>query len=292
MANQDSSEAELEKGPFVERHPNADLWKKVQEQYSGIDEDRLQMMETIISRIRELPEEADQFLITISKTGSLQMKRRMAALLASKPSIPWGLWLDLLQNLGEENDPQIKEAVDPVLQPYRRLAESMKEWQERVIGSIPKEFFTRIADQQAALQKALAPIEEVQRSIQALSRLTFPTEQFRKTLESLGRLQIPHVQLPRHVLDSVDFFSRYHSLAYGNIARLSPSYYPPEEKPHPAKASDHPLIKQLREGGRMVIPVGAPFFNQMLILVEKKRGGEIVTRQLMPVRFVPFRRSP
>ena len=52
-----------------------------------------------------------------------------------------------------------------------------------------------------------------------------------------------------------------------------------------------PLIKQLKEGGRMVIPVGAPFLTQMLMLVEKK-GGEITTRQLMPVLFVPFRRSP
>ncbi len=52
-----------------------------------------------------------------------------------------------------------------------------------------------------------------------------------------------------------------------------------------------PLIKQLKEGGRMIIPVGAPFFTQMLMLVEKK-GGAITTRQLMPVLFVPFRRSP
>jgi protein-L-isoaspartate(D-aspartate) O-methyltransferase len=52
-----------------------------------------------------------------------------------------------------------------------------------------------------------------------------------------------------------------------------------------------PLLKQLKEGGRMVIPVGAPFFTQMLMLVEKK-GGQITTRQLMPVMFVPFRRSP
>jgi protein-L-isoaspartate(D-aspartate) O-methyltransferase len=51
------------------------------------------------------------------------------------------------------------------------------------------------------------------------------------------------------------------------------------------------LLKQLKEGGRMIIPVGAPFFTQTLMLVEK-RGGEITTRQLMPVRFVPFRRSP
>lgn len=247
MAGQNNSEEKPEKQPFVERHPNPDLWQKVQEQWSGTDEDRLQVMETIISRIRELPEEADQLLISVSKTGPLQMKRRMAVLLASKPSIPWGLWLDLIQNLGEENDPQVKETINPLLQPYRQIAESIKEWQERVIGSIPKEFFTRIADQQAAIQKALVPLEEIQHSIQALFRLNFPTEQFRKTLESLGRLQIPYVQLPRGVLDSIDLVSRYHNLTYGNIARLSPSYYPPEEKPLPAKASDHPLIIQLRK---------------------------------------------
>ncbi len=51
-----------------------------------------------------------------------------------------------------------------------------------------------------------------------------------------------------------------------------------------------PLLQQLAEGGRMIIPVGSPFFVQHLMLVEKKQG-EISTRSLMPVRFVPFRRS-
>ena len=51
-----------------------------------------------------------------------------------------------------------------------------------------------------------------------------------------------------------------------------------------------PLLQQLKEGGRMIIPVGSPFYVQHLILVEKKQG-KITTRSLMPVRFVPFRRS-
>jgi protein-L-isoaspartate(D-aspartate) O-methyltransferase len=51
-----------------------------------------------------------------------------------------------------------------------------------------------------------------------------------------------------------------------------------------------PLLDQLKDGGRMVIPVGTPFFVQSLMLVEK-RGSEITTRSLMPVRFVPFRRA-
>lgn len=52
-----------------------------------------------------------------------------------------------------------------------------------------------------------------------------------------------------------------------------------------------PLIEQLKEGGRMVIPVGTPFLVQTLMLVEKSNN-EIITRSMMPVRFVPLRRTP
>ncbi len=52
-----------------------------------------------------------------------------------------------------------------------------------------------------------------------------------------------------------------------------------------------PLLQQLKEGGKMVIPVGSPFFTQTLMLVQKK-AGKITTQSLMPVRFVPFQRKP
>ena len=52
-----------------------------------------------------------------------------------------------------------------------------------------------------------------------------------------------------------------------------------------------PLIAQLKEGGRMLIPVGPQFGAQNLVLVTKQEG-RIRTRTLMPVRFVPFTRSP
>ncbi len=51
-----------------------------------------------------------------------------------------------------------------------------------------------------------------------------------------------------------------------------------------------PLVEQLKDGGRMIIPVGSPFQVQQLILVEK-RGDKTTTRSLMPVRFVPFTRE-
>ena len=49
-----------------------------------------------------------------------------------------------------------------------------------------------------------------------------------------------------------------------------------------------PLVKQLKPGGRMVIPIGAPFLTQQLMLVDKQPDGTIVTRQVLPVRFVPL----
>ena len=55
-------------------------------------------------------------------------------------------------------------------------------------------------------------------------------------------------------------------------------------------APDHvpePLVKQLRDGGRMIIPVGAAWEAQQLYLLEK-RGAEVVRDSVLPVRFVPM----
>jgi protein-L-isoaspartate(D-aspartate) O-methyltransferase len=56
-------------------------------------------------------------------------------------------------------------------------------------------------------------------------------------------------------------------------------------------AADHippPLIKQLKPGGRMLIPVGSRFMTQQLVLVEKAGDGTLTTRLLLPVLFVPL----
>ena len=48
-----------------------------------------------------------------------------------------------------------------------------------------------------------------------------------------------------------------------------------------------PLIGQLAEGGRMIIPVGPRDAPQQLILL-RKTGGEIERHEVLPVRFVPM----
>lgn len=50
------------------------------------------------------------------------------------------------------------------------------------------------------------------------------------------------------------------------------------------------LVEQLKTGGKMVIPVGKTSDSQLLQLVEKQKNGKLKTRNLLPVRFVPFTR--
>ena len=50
-----------------------------------------------------------------------------------------------------------------------------------------------------------------------------------------------------------------------------------------------PLIDQLKEGGRMIIPVGERFAQQLYLL--KKENGHLKESVTLPVRFVPMTRE-
>jgi protein-L-isoaspartate(D-aspartate) O-methyltransferase len=59
-------------------------------------------------------------------------------------------------------------------------------------------------------------------------------------------------------------------------------------------APDHvpqSLLDQLKPGGRMVVPIGPVRSTQQLQLIEKTPSGDLRTRTLAPVRFVPLRRN-
>jgi len=47
-----------------------------------------------------------------------------------------------------------------------------------------------------------------------------------------------------------------------------------------------PLLRQLANGGRMIMPVGGPFMTQNLVLVEKDARGAMTHRSVLPVAFV------
>jgi len=85
-------------------------------------------------------------------------------------------------------------------------------------------------------------------------------------------------------------------LGYGNVkTRYGDGYFGWEEyAPFDAiiitASANHippPLIKQLKEGGRLIIPLGSTLYYQTLTLVTKQ-GGELEVRQMGGVAFVPM----
>jgi protein-L-isoaspartate(D-aspartate) O-methyltransferase len=58
-----------------------------------------------------------------------------------------------------------------------------------------------------------------------------------------------------------------------------------------APAVPPPLITQLREGARLVIPVGPQFGHQELLVLEKRPGGTMHTTSVLGVAFVPLTRA-
>ncbi len=94
--------------------------------------------------------------------------------------------------------------------------------------------------------------------------------------------------------------ARLERLGYDNVhVRIGDGYFGwKEAAPFDAvivtAAADHippPLLAQLKKGGRMCIPVGQPYFPQVLKLVKKDADGNITVRDVLPVAFVPFTRK-
>ncbi|MEJ5364100.1 MAG: protein-L-isoaspartate(D-aspartate) O-methyltransferase [Desulfosoma sp.] len=91
--------------------------------------------------------------------------------------------------------------------------------------------------------------------------------------------------------------ARLQELGYGNVhVKIGDGYFGwDEHAPFDAimvtAAAPHippPLVRQLKPGGTLVLPVGPPFLTQYLTVVQKARDGTLTTRQILPVAFVPL----
>ena len=90
---------------------------------------------------------------------------------------------------------------------------------------------------------------------------------------------------------------RLKTLGYANVeVRIGDGYAGwPEQAPFDsivvtaaAPRVPEALVQQLKPGGRMVIPVGASFEAQELLLIVKRADGSVERRSVLPVRFVPL----
>ena len=89
---------------------------------------------------------------------------------------------------------------------------------------------------------------------------------------------------------------RLKELGYANVTVKNADGYFGWEEYQPfdvimiTAAVDHippPLMKQLKDGGQLILPLGNPLYYQTITLVEK-RGDELFTKHVGDVRFVPM----
>jgi protein-L-isoaspartate(D-aspartate) O-methyltransferase len=179
------------------------------------------------------------------------------------------------------------------------------------MSRVPRHEFVRASDRDRAYANRPLPIGHGQTISQPyivaiMTELVHPTPQSRVLevgtgsgyqaavlAEIVGKVYTMEIIEPL----GVQARKRLQRLGYDNVeVKVGDGYYGwPEHGPYDAivvtAAASHvppPLVRQLKPGGRMIIPVGSSFMVQQLVMVEKDEAGEIVTRQLLPVAFVPL----
>jgi protein-L-isoaspartate(D-aspartate) O-methyltransferase len=100
---------------------------------------------------------------------------------------------------------------------------------------------------------------------------------------------------------SHDAALRLRQLGYDNVETRAGSGYDgwPEHAPYDGiivtAAATHipePLVRQLKPGGKLVIPVGQPYSHQELLVLSKDAQGATRIRDVLGVAFVPLREDP
>lgn len=116
-----------------------------------------------------------------------------------------------------------------------------------------------------------AVLAEIVQRVYTLERVPELAESARRRLERLGYDNVGVI-----VGDGY-FGCLSHAPFDGIMATAAAEMVPPD------------LISQLKPGGRLVIPLGAPFGNQQLVRAVKQSDGTLKSQALLPVAFVPFR---
>jgi len=179
-----------------------------------------------------------------------------------------------------------------------------------VMGNVPRHLFVDLRHQGQAYADHPLPIAEGQ-TISQPYVVAFMTEALR--LKSSDRVleigtgsgyqaavlaelvkEVCTIEIRKPLAEMAE--KRLRELGYRNVqVRYADGYYGWDDKaPFDAiiitAAANHippPLIKQLKDGGRLILPLGSTVYSQTLTLVTK-RGERLSVEQLMPVAFVPM----
>jgi len=213
---------------------------------------------------------------------------------------------------------QVPTAVDLAAQRQRMVEQQLKPRgikEERVLAAmakVPREEFVPADARPSAYEDGPLPIGYDQ-TISQPYVVAFMTEQLRpkrsdRVLEIgsgsgyqaaiLGELvaEVYTIEIVEPLAKSAE--ATLQRLGYNNVhIKVGDGYKGwPEEAPFDAiivtcapEKVPQPLVDQLKDGGRMVIPVGERFAQQLYLL--EKKNGQLKESITLPVRFVPMLRE-
>ena len=244
-----------------------------------------------------------------SKTRAGKWARRAATPVYLFVLIPW-LWAQGAGYAGDTPD-------------YRRAREAMVSRQiadrgvadKRVLAAmraVPRHLFVPAAARSAAYGDHPLRIDDGQ-TISQPYIVAFMTEQLRLTgservleIGTGSGYQAAVLSLVAAEIYSIEIKAGLHRLAtavleelnFANVNTLFGDGYFGWKEQAPfdcimiTAAVDHvppPLLAQLVDGGKMILPLGSPYnyFGQSLVLITKK-GEDYEMREILPVRFVPM----
>ncbi|MEM9257453.1 MAG: protein-L-isoaspartate(D-aspartate) O-methyltransferase [Pseudomonadota bacterium] len=228
------------------------------------------------------------------------------------------LWLSLagLPGQAQEANPERQAMLDAIRESVRDTApytglETISDPVMRAMGSVPREAFVLPDYRHLAYDNTALPIEAGQTISQPLI-VALMTELLQVDKDAVvlevgtgsgyqaavlsGLVRAVYtIEIVDRLADSAR--QRLAALGYDNVTVRAGDGYDgwPEHAPFDAivvtAAPDDippPLLKQLKPGGRLVIPVGPRYEGQELLVVRVDDQGNVLERAVLPVRFVPL----
>jgi protein-L-isoaspartate(D-aspartate) O-methyltransferase len=221
--------------------------------WAGASEDYQLLRQRLVEQVSE---DVNQTRAHIGKSALDERVMRVLGLVGRHHFVPTGL-----QSQAYENRPLPIGYGQTISQPY--IVALMTDLLEPEAGDVVLEIGTGSGYQAAILSRLVSRVY----SIEIIPELA---ESAAKRLQRLGFANV-------EVKNADGYYGWQEHAPYDAIiVTAASSHIPPS------------LVQQLKPGGVLMIPVGPVFQVQQLSMVRKDSDGVITTRQVLPVRFVPF----
>lgn len=271
---------------ITKSEPNLLLWQRVQDLASGSEQEKVEAVALIFGNYSVVPQPADDLLKEMTFPSSpVGVRRKVAVELASKPMIPFGLYLGLLQMLSKDEDQEVVRTIEPLLKPFEAIGKSFTTLQESLRSSvdklnatlanlIPPNFFEGIVAKQleAAIPKGI--FEDIAKKVNAISVHLTPQLQ-----DQLKRMA--YFQLPQSYLDSLTHMKLANESILRSISMVPTSYFPVERESVVVEPSTNPLVAKLK-----TIPSGQERWPQYQSICK-----DILTFCFVPPLLAPMEES-